>query len=266
MQMIRGMSDASPAARRIALPVGLVLTLLAVWEYWVKHFHVSPAVLAAPSAIVNVYALHFALMSEHFVPTTLEAVTGFALAAAAGIGLGTLLSFSSTLRRALYPHVIAFQLIPKIAVAPLFTLWFGIGSPGRLIFIVFMAFFPILVATMTGLLSTPPSAIKLCASLRATQWQIFRLVRFPFALPHVFAGLKIGATMAILGAIVAEFVTAQRGLGYLIMYGAAAGESAVVFAVIGLLCVIGTSLFAAVAIVQRSMQTWLGMEPGRGMP
>jgi NitT/TauT family transport system permease protein len=245
-------------ARRVVLPVAFLLAVGVFWEWVVGHFHISPATLAAPSAIFDVYKGHAELLATHVVPTARDAFIGFALAAVAGIGLGTLVSFSAGLRLALYPHIVAFQLVPKIAVAPLFVLWFGIDAPGRVLFVVFMAFFPMVVSTMTGLISTPPPMLKLCRALRATEWQTFMHVRFPYAVPHIFAGLKVGATMAILGAVVAEFVTAQKGLGFLIMFGSSAGESAVVMAAVGLLCLIGIVLFGAVAVSERVMRKRLG--------
>lgn len=252
--------------RKVVLPIAFVVALGAVWEWAVGFFQVSSAVLAAPSGIMKVYAGHAALLATHIGPTASEALMGFGTACVAGIGLGTLISFSPRLRQALYPHIVAFQLIPKIAVAPLFTLWFGIGSEGRLLFITFMAFFPMVISTMTGLMSTPEPMLKLCRALRATQWQTFQHVRFPYALPHIFAGMKVGATMAILGTVVAEFITAQKGLGFLIMFGSSAGESAVVLAAVGLLCVIGVALFGTVAAVEHYLRRRHGASsPGRNL-
>jgi NitT/TauT family transport system permease protein len=244
--------------RKVVLPLAFVVVLVAFWEGAVRFLHVSSAVLAAPSAIAKVYAGHGALLLTHIGPTASEALMGFGLASIAGIGLGTLISFSARVRQALYPNMVAFQLIPKIAVAPLFTLWFGIGMEGRLLFITFMAFFPMAISTMTGLLSTPEPMLKLCRALRATPWQTFQRVRFPCAVPHIFAGMKVGATMAILGTVVAEFITAQKGLGFLVMFGSSAGESAVVLAAVGLLCAIGVALFGAVAAAEQFLRRRLG--------
>ncbi len=237
-------------AQKVYLPIVFVVAVGLLWEWAISAFQVSPTVLAAPSAIMKVYASHAGLLLTHVGPTASEALLGFLMAGVSGIGLGTLISFSPGIRRAFYPHIVAFQLIPKIALAPLFTLWFGIGMESRLLFITFMAFFPMLISTMTGLLSTPLPAITLCRALRANRWQTFQHVRFPYAVPHIFAGMKIGATMAILGTVVAEFITAQKGLGFLIIFGSSSGESAIVFAALGLLCFIGVALFGAVAAAE----------------
>lgn len=244
--------------RPILLPIAFLAVLAITWEWGVAHFRISAGVLAPPSAIYRVYASHASLLGAHLVPTVTEAAFGFVLACVAGTLVGTTMSMLAWVRAALYPHVVAFQLIPKIAVAPLFTLWFGIGSEGRLIFITFMAFFPILVSTVTGLASTPEPVLRLCRALRASPTQTLLQVRLPYALPHIFAGMKVSATMAMLGTVVAEFVTAQKGLGFLIMFGAAAGESAVVLASVGLLCVVGVTLFGLVALAEHVVRRKLG--------
>ncbi len=244
--------------RPVVLPTAFLVALGGAWEWSVGHFSVPSGVLAAPSAIFRVYASQAALLGVHLASTVSEALLGFVVACLSGGLLGILISISSRIRSALYPHLVAFQLIPKIAVAPLFTLWFGIGTEGRLVFIAFMAFFPMLVSTMTGLASTPLSLLRLCRALQASQVQTFMQVRLPLAVPHIFAGMKVSATMAILGTVVAEFVTAQKGLGFLIMFGAAAGESAVVLASVGLLCVVGVTLFGLVAAAEHALRRRLG--------
>ena len=215
-------------------------------------------VLVPPSAIAHTLMNHFPILSQHMLSTTLETIEGFLLAAALGIFLGTIITMSQRVRQALYPNMVFFQLIPKIALAPLFIIWLGVGSPSRLAFAVFMSFFPIAISTATGLVSTSSDALRLCRSLTATQWQTFAAVRFPFAIPSIFAGLKVGITMAMIGIIVGEFVTAQEGLGYVIMFASSAGEAALLYTALVLLCVVGLSLYGCVALAERIAQRWYG--------
>jgi ABC-type nitrate/sulfonate/bicarbonate transport system permease component len=166
------------------------------------------------------------------------------LAAALGIALGTTVSYSRTLMQAVYPTIVFFQLIPKVALAPVFLLWFGTGFAANVIFSVFIAFFPIVVATITGLQAAPPSYERLCRSLMMSRLKMFLTVKFPFALPHIFSGLRIGVTFAVIGVVLGEFITAQTGLGYIILFSANNFETALLLAAILLLCGVGIVLFA----------------------
>ena len=128
--------------------------------------------------------------------------------------------------QAVYPTIVFFQLIPKVALAPVFLLWFGTGFAANVIFSVFIAFFPVVVATITGLQAAPPSYEGLCRGLMMSRLQIFAAVKFPFALPHIFSGLRIGVTFAVIGVVLGEFITAQTGLGYIILFSANNFETA----------------------------------------
>ena len=123
---------------------------------------------------------------------------------------------------------------------------------------VFIAFFPVAISSATGLISAKPETLQLCRSLAANEWQVFRMVRFPYAMPLIFAGMKVGATMVMIGVVVGEFITAQQGLGYIIMFAAGAGETATVLAAIVLLCVIGLALYGVVEIAERAVRHWYG--------
>jgi NitT/TauT family transport system permease protein len=246
--------------RKVGLPLGFALASVVGWELVCRLGDISPVLLAPPSAVWQVLATNHAILIEQAIPTTVETVVGFALATVLGVVLGIAITVSAKVREALYPHIVLFQLIPKIALAPLFIVWLGIGSPSRLTFAVFIAFFPIVVSTAAGLVSAKPDAVRLCRALTASEAQIFRMVRFPFAVPYIFAGMKIGVTMAMIGVIVGEFITAQAGLGYIIMFGSSAAETALVLAAIVLLCVIGLVLYGAVALAELAMKRWYGAE------
>jgi NitT/TauT family transport system permease protein len=242
------------------LPLLFALTVLAAWELFCRASRVSPLLLPPPSAVWSVLSNNWEILFQQSVPTTLETITSFAAATLLGVGLAVAITFSAWMREALYPNIVMFQLIPKIALAPLFIVWLGVGGSSCIIVAIFIAFFPVVVSTATGLVSAKPEVLQLCRSLTASEWQMFRLARFPYAMPFVFAGMKVGVTMAMIGVIVGEFITAQAGLGYIIMFASSAGETATVLAAIALLCAIGLALFGLVALGEMAVRRWYGGE------
>jgi NitT/TauT family transport system permease protein len=237
--------------RPILLPALTAVMVLMVWEFVCRFYAVPKVILPAPSEVWRVLSFGLPLILPHAVPTTLEALAGFTIAGVMGIALASAITYSRLLREALYPNMVVFQLIPKIALAPLFIVWLGIGSESRLAFATFISFFPVVIATATGLSQVHPDMIRLGQSLTATKWQIFRTIRFPFAMPYIFSGLKIAVTMSMIGVIVGEFITAQQGLGYLILFASSKAETGLILACIALLCVIGLALFGVVALAER---------------
>ena len=238
-------------AVQILLPVLFAAAVLLLWEWLVRAHAVPEVILPPPSAIYRRILTAWPFLVQHAVPTGSEAALGFLMATVLGIALAVLLAYSRWAHAALYPNVVFFQLIPKIALAPLFIVWLGIGSESRLAFSMFIAFFPVVIATLTGLNATPPDMLRLCQALTARSWQVFLSVRFPYALPHIFAGLKIAVTFAIIGVIVGEFITAQAGLGYLILFASRQAETALILASIAMLCVVGLLLYGAVAGLEK---------------
>jgi NitT/TauT family transport system permease protein len=260
---VASQSVSAPAAwprgsRKVIAPVAFTIAFFVVWEVWLHYLPMSRAVITPPSAIYATLVANHELLLGHMLATMQEIVLGFLLAAAFGISLGTVITMSTWVRQAFYPNIVFFQLIPKVAVAPLFVVWLGFGSPSRLAFAVFMAFFPVAVATAAGLVNTKLDAVRLCRSLTASQWQIFTAVRLPFAIPHIFAGLKVGMTMAMIGIIVGEFITGQQGLGYVIMFASSAGESAPLYAALLLLATLGLVLYSCVLLAEIAAQRWYG--------
>jgi NitT/TauT family transport system permease protein len=246
--------------RGVLLPLGFAVLTTLAWEILCRTIRISPELLPPPSAVWAVLADNYEILLQQALPTAIEALASFALATLLGVGLAVAVTFSAWVREALYPHIVMFQLIPKIALAPLFIVWLGVGSESCIVVAIFIAFFPVVVSTATGLVSAKPEVLLLCRSLTASEWQMFRLARFPYAMPFVFAGMKVGVTMAMIGVIVGEFITAQAGLGYIIMFASSAGETATVLAAIVLLCAIGLVLFGLVALGEAAMQRWYGGE------
>jgi NitT/TauT family transport system permease protein len=250
--------------RRVLLPVLFASAVGLVWEFGTRAAHISSMVIVPPSAVWRVMTASFPILLRQSIPTVEETLIGFALAATIGIFAGTALVLSRGLRQAFYPHILTFQLIPKVALAPLFIVWFGVGSTSRLTLAVFLAFFPIVISTSTGLMSADRNVVRMAESQTASPWQIFHSIRVPYAVPHIFAGLKVAVTMAIIGIVVGEFVTAQAGLGYIIMMAASAAETALVFAAIILLCAFGLVLYGVVALIEWIIERRMGISVTTG--
>jgi NitT/TauT family transport system permease protein len=244
--------------RPVVLPVLFAAAMLLAWQVLTVRLHVSSMILVPPTAIWDVLAQAWPILAGQAWPTLVNSVAGFLLASVLGIALGGAITVSRRIEQAFWPHVLIFQLIPKVAVAPLFIIWMGMGPSSRLCFAVFLSFFPIAVSAAAGFRSADRTALRLCRSLTASTWQTFVCVRVPYAIPHIFAGLKVGATVAIIGVVIGEFVTAQEGLGYIIMFASSAAETALVFASIALLCVIGLGLYGAVALAEVFVKRWYG--------
>lgn len=236
--------------RPVILPIGLGLALFAAWEWSVGALKVSPVLLPKPGPVVQSILGNFSLLREHAAHTFGEALAAIALSSIIGILVAFLLSTSTRVRAALLPNLVFFELIPKIALAPLFIIWLGTGPQSRLAFAFFLAFFPILIASTTGLISTDPSLLRLCRALRASWSQTLLQVRLPYALPFIFSGMKIGTTMAIIGVIVGEFITGNRGLGYVIMFAASNMETALMLGAMTLLCILGTVVYGLVVVLE----------------
>jgi NitT/TauT family transport system permease protein len=242
----------------IVLPVGFACAVLVLWEVFVRWAKVPEAILPAPSLVWAQVSDHYALILKHAVPTTLETLLAFGISIPLGVLLAAVMTWSPAINKAIYPNVILFQLIPKIALAPLFIVWLGIGLPSRVTFSIFISFFPILVATAAGLQSVPRDMLRLCRSVGASDWQVLLSVRFPTALPYLFSGMKVAVTLAIIGIVVGEFIASQRGLGYLILFASSRQQTDLSMACILVLCVVGLALYGLVVLSERAFNRWFG--------
>jgi len=242
------------ARPELILIPGLFVVLALLWEGIIRYFAVPIYIMPAPSnialSLVNIAFLDNALY------TLGEALSGFLLAAVSGIVLGGLVAQFPLAEKTLYPYLIAIQTTPKVAVAPLFIMWFGFGMTSKVIIAATIAFFPILVNVISGLRSTDPARLELMRSLRATRWQIFTMVRLPSALPMIFAGLNIAIIFSILGAIVGEFLGSRQGLGNAIMQMNVNLDTAGVFATLFVLSAIGVCLHLLMGYLQRKALFW----------
>jgi NitT/TauT family transport system permease protein len=244
--------------RPIVLPIATALVVLVAWQFCCDYYKIPPLALPAPTVIYHTLVRNFPLLMEHAAQTAYEVALGFVLSIVLGAILGMGIAYSRLFRESVYPNLVFFQLIPKVALAPLFIMWFGLGSQSRLAFAVFMSFFPMVLSTASGLSNVDPNAIRLCEALTATRLQTFIAVRFPFALPNIFNGMKIAVTMSMIGVVVGEFITSQAGLGYLILFAASRAESPIIFAAIAVLCTIGLLFFGIVVLGEKIVLRWYG--------
>lgn len=244
--------------RPVILPVATAGAVLLLWQAACLLLRVPQVILPAPSEIVAALWRVLSPLLHEAVPTTLDTLISFAVATASGIGLAVVLAYSPLLCDTLYPNLVLFQLLPKVALAPLFVVWLGIGSKSRVAFSAFISFFPVVVSAALGFASADTSTLRLCRSLTASDWQSFMLVRFPFALPAIFSGMKIAMTMAIIGVIIGEFISAKAGLGFYILYASSRMDTAGIFAALFVLGIIGMALFGAVVLAERVVRRRYG--------
>ena len=195
----------------------MTLVLVVIWEAVTRAGWVSPLILPSLSSIVYTAIVKFPLLMQMSAITTMEFVLGFLLSVAVGLPLGAMIVYSRPLETAFYPILVAFQIVPKAAVAPIFIVWLGTGLSSKVLIAFAIAFFPVVIDTVVGLRSAQPETIHLLCSMGGNPFQVFWFVRFPNALPAIFGGLKVASTLAVVGAIVGEFVSAEKGLGYLVL-------------------------------------------------
>lgn len=232
--------------RAVVLPVATGVAALITWEWAVWALHIPQVVLPSPSLVARSIVTNAGLLAVHLVPTAVVTVVGFVLAMLLGTAIGIAIALSRLARDTVYPCVLAFQLVPKIALAPLFIVWFGMGLESRFAFSAFISFFPIAVAMASGLEATDRRTLALCRSLNATPRRVLLHVRIPFAIPFVFAGMKIAITMAVIGTVVGEFISSRSGLGYLILNAASRMQTDLILAAIIVLCAVGLVLYGLI--------------------
>jgi ABC-type nitrate/sulfonate/bicarbonate transport system permease component len=247
-------------ARLIGPPAAATLVLLAGWHLTARSGAVSGRLLPTPDKVWDTLLRSMSVLLEQAQPTFWAALAGIGAAALLGIALGIALSLSRGLMQAAYPTVVFFQLIPKVALAPVFLIWFGTGFAAKTVFAVFIAFFPVLVGTIAGLQAVPPSYHRLCRALLMGRLRTLIKVELPFALPHIFSGLRIGVTFAVIGVVLGEFITAQSGLGYIILFSANNLETALLLAAIIVLCAVGIALFALFLALEAIAQRLYGSQ------
>ncbi len=243
---------------KLLLHLVLFSVVVGAWEAIVRVYGVPSYVLPLPSAIA--VALYRGLSTGVFLYplwiTLTETIFGFVLGAVLAFALGTAIALSRPAERFLYPYIVMFQALPKVALAPLIVVWFGLGISSKVVNAALIAFFPLMVNTILGLRSVDDDRINLMRSLGASKAQIFLMLRLPGALPYILAGLEVAMIFSLIGAIVAEFVGAQSGLGVLIQTLNYSGDIAGVFAVLLILAAVGLLLNLVIVALRRSVLFW----------
>jgi len=244
--------------KNVTLSILLLIASLSLWEGVVRFFEVPVFILPAPSKVaVALYrGLESGLYLTHLKVTLIETVLGFIAGSALGFLLGTGVAMNRYIDYFLYPYIVMFQSLPKVALAPLIVIWFGLGLMSKVVNAGLVAFFPLLVNTMVGLRSADEDRVSLMRSLAATDRQIFWMLRLPNALPFVMAGLDIAMIFALIGAIVGEFVGATAGLGMLIQSMNFTMDVSGQFSVLLVLSFVGLGLSRAIQLVRRRVLFW----------
>jgi NitT/TauT family transport system permease protein len=236
----------------------LIAVTLLVWEALVRLLAVPAFILPTPSSIfVALYrGIASALYVSHFGVTLFETLLGFVLGSTLAFALGIAVALSRRTEYFLYPFIVMFQSMPKVALAPLIIVWFGLGLTSKVISAALVAFFPLMVNTIVGLRSADEDRVNLMRSLAATRGQIFWMLQLPNALPYIFAGLEIAMIFALIGAIVAELIGSESGLGMLISSMSFTMDVAGQFSVLLILAMLGLLLNSVVSIVRRRVLFW----------
>lgn len=251
-----GRKERIETAKSILLPVLGVVLIVVIWWLAVIGFKIEKFLLPSPADVYEAFAANPQYLLEQTWVTLVETVQGFALAIVIGIPIAMAIASSRLLKQMVYPILLAINAAPKVAIAPLLVVWMGFGQAPKVVMVVLLCFFPIVLSTTTGLRSTPSEFIELAKSLRASPLQVFLKFRAPFALEQVFVGLKTAISLAVIGAVIAEFVGASSGLGYLIVQSGANANTALAFVSIVLLALMSIVLFYALALLERVLIPW----------
>ena len=232
----------------------LLFVLVAGWEFIVRVRAIPPLIVPAPTVVWESLVAHTrsGFLVTHLGVTLSEILLGFLAGGLFGIGLGIWVALSPLLRGVLQPYLIASQAMPKLALAPIFVMWFGYGILPKVLITALIAFFPLFENTVAGLNEVDRDALELFRALRATPWQTLRWLRLPNAVPFVVAGLKVAMVLSIVGAVVAEYVGANRGLGALIISSQGMMDTPLMFAVFVLLILLGVALYEVVVLLERA--------------
>ena len=239
-----------------AMALGVLVALFAIWEVAVRALAVKPVILPPPSAIFTELASDPLWYLRHAWYTLLVTLGGFAIALVIGVVLAVAIVESRLLEKTIYALIVGLNSVPKVAVAPLFVIWLGTGAEPKIAIGFLIAVFAIVIDMVLGLKSVPPDILDLARSLRGGRMATLWRIRFPCALPSLFAGMKVAISLALVGAIVGEFVSSQRGLGYVILSAQGTFDTARVFAAILVLGVMGVALFWLVTLAERLAIPW----------
>jgi NitT/TauT family transport system permease protein len=237
-------------------PFLLIVLVLVLWDIVIRIFKIPPYLIPTPQKVVAAFGNEWPRLWRESLVTTYATLGGFAVSILFGIPVALVIAYSRVVESFVYPLLVFSQSIPKVAIAPLFVVWFGFGIVPKIIVAFLLAFFPIVVSTVMGFKSVDPDMIDLAKSMKGSRLKTFLKISLPHALPSIFAGLKVSVTLAVVGAVVGEFVGSNSGIGYLLQIANGNFDLPLMFAGLTLLSLIGVLLFAAVDLVERLMIPW----------
>jgi NitT/TauT family transport system permease protein len=233
-----------------------VVASVVIWDVAVRVFKIPSHLVPSPAQVYTAGVKNLGSIGNHSLWTIFAVLLGFAVATAVAVPLAIVIVLSQTLERILYPPMVAVQSIPKIALAPLFVVWFGFGVVPKVSVAFLICFFPIVVDTIVGLRNIDPALIQLARSMGASPSKIFLKLRLPGALPSMFGGLKVASALAVVGALTGEFIGSDTGLGYLLISASGMLNTALLFAVLVVLSLLATAFFYAIEILERLLIPW----------
>jgi NitT/TauT family transport system permease protein len=236
--------------------LAVIFGALVAWHLAVVLFDIKPYILPTPWSVLKSMDANFGLLMTHTAATAKEMAVGFGLAAIAGVGMAALMHYFRIMDKILSPLLVTFQTIPKVALAPLFVVWFGFSLLPRVLVALAIAFFPIVIDTLVGLRSTKKSAIELVRALGGSRWQVFWKIELPSSLPSMFGGLKVAATLVVIGAVVSEYIVANEGLGYLQLQASYKLDSPLLFAAVVMMAVLGLLAYELVVWLEKILIPW----------
>lgn len=237
-------------------PVVFVIVLVFVWWLVTTMKWVQPYIIPSPGDTWAAFTDNAAYLAQNTWVTTYETLIGFAVAVVVGVFVAVIMVYSHGLEKTLYPIILFAQVIPKIAIAPLFIVWLGFGAAPKILVAVLMAFFPVVISGLAGLRSVDPEILQLTSTMGASRLRTFLKVRLPAALPELLSGLKVAATLAVTGAVVGEFVGANEGLGYVILQANGNLDTAMLFAALIIMSLLGVLLFAVIQVAEKFLIPW----------
>lgn len=238
------------------LPPLTFVAIVGLWALAIDVFKIPPYLLPGPGGVFSRLISDAGMLWENSQITLAEIVMGFGLTLVTAIPLGLAIALSPLAKQVVYPPLMLMQLVPKIAVAPLFLVWMGFGMESKVLLTLLMTFFPLLLASISGFQILDERLLYLTKSMGASSWQTFRYLRFPAALPVIFSGIKTSATIASTAAIVAEFVGANKGLGYVLLRGTGTMDMQLTFAVLVVLTIIGIAINYIVEFAEWALTPW----------
>ena len=243
--------DGARASRSFAIILIVHLAVLVLWQVAVDAFHVPKFILPSPLATVQTLGTAGYAWGANTLVTAVEILGGFALGAVVGVALALIFTWSRVVALVLLPLFVTLNMIPKVAMGPLVIVWFSYGIIANILIAFSICFFPILLTTARGLSEVEPDLLDLVKSLRGSRWTLFRKIQLPGSLPYIFSGMKVGAILAVAGAIVGEFLGSSRGLGYLMLQVQVTLDTAAMFMAVLLITFIGVVLYGLVLGLER---------------